>query len=214
MTVLRMSPRFIATLTVSASIVLAGSLSMASPAQAVSSATVTVSSGLVATPTSVNLVAGDTLMIDNQSFSGLALKNGTGQAQNNSSTACTTVGATSPGSACPVTSSASSSFTVLATGTFELYRFTSSAVLLATITVGSGGGGTVGDSVPSPVTQQFGLPSMGTCGEVAPISLNWGGASGAGWGNSWAQWVNGGRGGAVCTRTLIYSNALGHWIVG
>jgi hypothetical protein len=26
--------------------------------------------------------------------------------------------------------------------------------------------------------------------------------------------VNGGRGGAVCSRTLVYSNAQGRWIVG
>ena len=67
---------------------------------------------------------------------------------------------------------------------------------------------------PPPVMQQFGMPSVGTCEAAAPIVLNWGGAGSGGWGNSWAQWVNSGRGGAVCTRTLVYSNAVSHWIVG
>ncbi|MFM8154563.1 MAG: hypothetical protein ACKOAF_00600 [Actinomycetes bacterium] len=67
---------------------------------------------------------------------------------------------------------------------------------------------------PPPVMQQFGMPTSGTCDAAAPIVLNWGGAGSGGWGNSWAEWMNGGAGGAVCTRTLVYSNALGHWIVG
>lgn len=67
---------------------------------------------------------------------------------------------------------------------------------------------------PPPVMQQFGMPVSGTCDAAAPIVLNWGGAGSGGWGNSWAEWMNGGRGGAVCTRTLVYSNALGYWAVG
>ena len=65
-----------------------------------------------------------------------------------------------------------------------------------------------------PVMQQFGMPSSGTCDAAAPVMLNWGGAGSGGWGNSWAQWANGGNGGPVCTRTLVYSNAAGRWIVG
>jgi hypothetical protein len=67
---------------------------------------------------------------------------------------------------------------------------------------------------PPPVLQQFGMPESGTCDAAAPIVLNWGGAGSGGWGTSWAQWMNGGNGGAVCTRTLVYSNALGYWAVG
>lgn len=66
---------------------------------------------------------------------------------------------------------------------------------------------------PAPLFQQFGKPASGTCNEVAPQSLNWAGVAGGGWGDSWAQWVNGGKGGAVCTRTLIYSSTLSKWIV-
>jgi hypothetical protein len=69
-------------------------------------------------------------------------------------------------------------------------------------------------ATPPPVMQQFGMPASGACDAAAPIVLNWGGAGSGGWGNSWAEWMNSGRGGAVCTRTLVYSNALGHWIVG
>jgi hypothetical protein len=67
---------------------------------------------------------------------------------------------------------------------------------------------------PAPVLQQFGKPTTGTCAEGASESLNWAGASSGGWGDSWAEWMNDGRGGAVCTRTLVYSNAQAKWIVG
>jgi hypothetical protein len=85
----------------------------------------------------------------------------------------------------------------------------------------SGGGFTsstaspaVAGATPTPIIQQFGRPRSGTCGDAAPAALNWGGASSGGWGESWAQWANGGAGGAVCTRTLQYSNATGIWSVG
>lgn len=67
---------------------------------------------------------------------------------------------------------------------------------------------------PPPVLQQFGRPASGTCDEAAPISLNWGGAAAGGWGDSWAAWMNNGRGGAVCTRTLVYAPNLGRWSTG
>lgn len=65
----------------------------------------------------------------------------------------------------------------------------------------------------TPVLQQFGKPPNGTCEEAAPLSLNWVGAEGGGWGESWAQWMNDGKGGSVCTRTLVFSNALDRWVV-
>ena len=68
-------------------------------------------------------------------------------------------------------------------------------------------------SNPAPVVQQFGKPLSGTCEEAAPVSLKWGGAEGGGWGESWSQWMNDGLGGPVCTRTLVYSDALGAWSV-
>ena len=66
-------------------------------------------------------------------------------------------------------------------------------------------------SMPPPVLQQFGKPSTGTCDEAAPADLNWGGSSSGGWGDSWAQWMNDGAGGDVCTRTLVYNNSSGRW---
>lgn len=68
-------------------------------------------------------------------------------------------------------------------------------------------------SVPAPVFQQFGRPTSGTCDAVAPESLNWSGVASGGWSESWAQWMNGGTGGAVCTRELVYSTARGGWVV-
>ena len=65
-----------------------------------------------------------------------------------------------------------------------------------------------------PVLQQFGKPASAPCDAAAPATLNWGGAGSGGWGESWAQWVNNGTGGAVCSRILVYSNALGRWVVG
>lgn len=69
-------------------------------------------------------------------------------------------------------------------------------------------------SGPAPVVQQFGTPASGTCNDAAPATLNWGGASSGGWSESWAQWINGGTGGSVCSRTLQYSGSRGAWVVG
>ena len=64
---------------------------------------------------------------------------------------------------------------------------------------------------PQPVLQQVGQPAGG-CASVADQNLNWGGSESGGWGTSWAQWVNGGRGGAVCTRFLVWTTT-GRWTV-
>ena len=66
---------------------------------------------------------------------------------------------------------------------------------------------------PSPLIQQFGKPVAGTCDEAQPEGLNLAGVTNGGWGISWAQWMNGGTGGAVCTRTLFYSTDQSKWIV-
>jgi hypothetical protein len=94
----------------------------------------------------------------------------------------------------------------------------SSVTTIATWSL-AGGGFTSGSSSsssstdlgPAPVVQQFGTPTSGTCADAAPVTLNWGGASSGGWSESWAQWMNGGAGGAVCTRTLQYSGSSGRW---
>lgn len=86
------------------------------------------------------------------------------------------------------------------------------------VTIGSGGGGgssdsTASSSTPSPIFQQFGKSSSGGCDAAAPATLNWSGVASGGWGESWAQWMNNGNGGAVCTRTLVYSTAQSRWVI-
>lgn len=95
----------------------------------------------------------------------------------------------------------------------------SPGALLATITAsspssGSGGGTSDSTSVPAPVVQQFGRPASGTCDAGQPQGLDWAGVPGGGWTESWSEWMNGGQGGLVCTRTLVYSSALEAWAVG
>ena len=61
--------------------------------------------------------------------------------------------------------------------------------------------------------QEFGLPAAGTCDAAASKDLNWAGVASGGWSVSWGQWMNGGKGGVVCTRTLIYSTTQAKWTV-
>lgn len=79
----------------------------------------------------------------------------------------------------------------------------------------SGGSSSAAQSEgPAPIVQQFGMPATGTCDAAQPEGLDWSGVASGGWGVSWAQWMHGGNGGAVCTRTLVYSTAQAKWIVG
>lgn len=78
------------------------------------------------------------------------------------------------------------------------------ALLIAAQTPAPGG--------PPPILQQVPAPDSGSC-DLVVTTYDWGGASSGGWSKSWAQWVNNGNGGPVCTRTLVYSNTLRHWIV-
>jgi len=61
--------------------------------------------------------------------------------------------------------------------------------------------------------QQFAKSPSMTCDEAQPEGLNWSGAPSGGWGESWAQWPNDGRGGEVCVRTLFYNTSTGKWDV-
>lgn len=72
----------------------------------------------------------------------------------------------------------------------------------------------VNNEPPPPVIQQFGHPAAGTCDEAQPPGLDWSGVASGGWHVSWAQWMNDGNGGAVCTRTLYYSTSQNKWVVG
>jgi len=61
--------------------------------------------------------------------------------------------------------------------------------------------------------QQFGLPASGNCEDGATEAMNWSGIPSGGWGISWAQWMNDGAGGAVCTRTVMYDTSTAKWTV-
>jgi predicted RecA/RadA family phage recombinase len=81
-------------------------------------------------------------------------------------------------------------------------------------TIGGGGSSTDSETLPAPIVLEFGKPASGTCEAAAPVSLNWAGVPSGGWANSWSQWMNGGTGGFVCTRTLVYSSTQAKWVIG
>lgn len=88
-----------------------------------------------------------------------------------------------------------------------------------TVTVsgtGGGGGGSSSSSstvpaAPADLLQQVGVPADGSCASITDTSLNWAGVASGGWGISWAQWMNGGKGGGVCSRALFYNLNLAKW---
>lgn len=59
--------------------------------------------------------------------------------------------------------------------------------------------------------QQVGRNSDGGCADISPDAVEWGQDIIGGWGLSWAQWANGGRGGPVCTRTIYYDSGRHVW---
>ena len=103
-------------------------------------------------------------------------------------------------------------FTVVGSGTMLVQSYSSSRITInitATAPPASSS-----STLPAPVVQHFGKPSTGTCDAAQPAGLNWAGVPSGGWGNSWSQWMNGGTGGYVCHRTLIYSTSQAKWILG
>lgn len=65
---------------------------------------------------------------------------------------------------------------------------------------------------PPDVLQQVGAPRDSSCEDFSDVSLNWADVPSHGWTLSWAQWVNSGLGGPVCTRTLYWVRG-GTWSV-
>jgi len=59
--------------------------------------------------------------------------------------------------------------------------------------------------------QQVGVPATGSCADVPHDAGHLTGFPYGGWSKSWAQWINGGRGGAVCTREIYYDYGLESW---
>lgn len=64
---------------------------------------------------------------------------------------------------------------------------------------------------PAPVLQEVGMPAAG-CESLTRPELDWAGVASGGWHRSWSAWLNDGRGGDVCARTLGYATS-GQWIV-
>ena len=117
-----------------------------------------------------------------------------------------TVSGTSGGSLTLTRTAAQGGF--CASGAAGTFTFTGS-----TPSPSGGSSSSTSPSAPTPVFQQFGKPATGTCADAAAATLNWAGVANGGWGESWAQWMNGGKGGAVCNRALIYSLGLSKWVV-
>jgi hypothetical protein len=62
-----------------------------------------------------------------------------------------------------------------------------------------------------PILQALPVNAAGTCADLADAHVAYQSGATGGWGLSWAQWANGGHGGPVCVRTLIYWG--GRWVV-
>lgn len=126
-------------------------------------------------------------------------------------------GADSPSSN-PTTLAAGATLTVtMATTGSETIIISNNRIYRYAFTVTSGGGGGGSSSVrstvsaPADVMQQVGMPADGKCSSIVDATLNWAGVTSGGWGTSWAQWMNGGKGGAVCNRALFYDLRLSKW---
>ena len=86
--------------------------------------------------------------------------------------------------------------------------------LSTTVSIGStGGDDDEMDQTPPAIIQQVGLPPSGVCDDVVDGMFGTQTYVRGGWTRSWATWMNGGLGGAICTRMLVYSNAQGRWIL-
>lgn len=73
--------------------------------------------------------------------------------------------------------------------------------------------------VPVPVLQghdylqQVGVPASGSCANVPSPTGHWPGFPFGGWTKSWAQWINNGKGGAVCTREIRFDPILADYVL-
>jgi len=154
----------------------------------------------------VTLDAGDSFTLTNNVGANLRLTLPSG------STASTSVNPLANAASTTITSTAPGSIQVRGSGVGADPCGLSNQFL--SLDVPGGSDTSTSASGPAPVVQQFGKPASGSCDAAAPETLNWSGVASGGWGESWAEWMNGGNGGAACTRTLVYSDNLGSWTVG
>jgi hypothetical protein len=181
--------------------------------QSGSGTTVTITySGLTGTPTRANILfCATSVSASNCDFNQYSYQIGGFGVSLPSTGTALAVGAT-------VTARGGSGTTTLPSGTYNMNLLDSGGfiVSIATLTnavIGPGATPSPGASSSAPVApanllQQVGLPADGTCTSITDTTLNWAGVSSGGWASSWAQWMNGGKGGAVCNRTLVYSLGL------
>lgn len=59
--------------------------------------------------------------------------------------------------------------------------------------------------------QQVGVPASGSCADVPSPVGHYPGFPFGGWSKSWAQWINNGAGGPVCTRELYFDQNASEW---
>jgi hypothetical protein len=105
-------------------------------------------------------------------------------------------------------------FTIVGPGTFSVTTYSPQITFTITVVIQSASSGVPStSSVPADVFQAFGRPVTGTCADAASTTLNWAGVSSGGWGESWGQWLNDGKGGAVCNRILRYDSGRSKWMV-
>lgn len=67
------------------------------------------------------------------------------------------------------------------------------------------------NDTPADAVQEIGLLNGRSCLDVDETTLDWGRGISGGWSPSWAQWMNNGAGGAVCTRTIHYDTTRRAW---
>ena len=187
-------------------------IGLAAPASAVpNNVSITcVGSSLVLSSNNIATNDADTLVVTNNTGAGLVRT--------------TIANATGPFTLAAGGGTQTGTFTVVGS-TGGLVRFTqdpmggcANATVTLNFTGGGGGGGGGGGSssssapaAPADVVQQVGVPADGKCSSIVDATLNWAGVSSGGWGTSWAQWMNGGKGGAVCNRALFYDLRLSKW---
>lgn len=67
------------------------------------------------------------------------------------------------------------------------------------------------NDTPADAVQEIGLLNGRSCLDADETTLDWGRGISGGWSPSWAQWMNNGSGGAVCTRTIHYDTTRRAW---
>ena len=177
-------------------------LSLPSSAQAAALGTITWN-GTSLSQTTLTADVGDTFVVSSSSNVGIQARGPV----SSGGTSCAT-----PNVACTV-SLGGGSKTYTVTGSGNVLWDNGGTVATLTITSGGGNSSSGSGSSPAPVVQEFGKPASGTCDAAQPAGLDWAGVPSGGWANSWSQWMNGGSGGFVCTRTLVYSTTQVKWVL-